>query len=398
MLKNNDPLFSEFQATSKKQWLARIEKDLKGRPISDLYWQLPNPLQGAESLRIDPFAHFEDFKGQTPEPLMGENTSNTWAISEHFAVKNDFKTANKQALKALTGGVNAPHFVFDIFPTAPQLEVLLKDIELDYISIYFTVTSRYKYPLIFLKIFAELASEKKVNLKLLRGGISFDPFISGRHDMTALKDILLWTKEHLPLFKVIAIDGGSFFKGSENVVAELAQTLKAGVKYLKRSINAGIEVGIIANALHFQFHIDTFYFIEIAKIRAFKILWANVLAAYDTPSVDTPSLANTVVEIHAIIAPDTQGEDSNTNKIRATTQAMSAILAGITSLTIAPSDVNRGENADFNRRIARNIQHLLQMESYFDRVADPAAGSYYIEQLTTQIAEAAWTYFQEIEG
>jgi methylmalonyl-CoA mutase len=397
MLDNNDKLFSEFQATTKKQWLARIEKDLKGRPISELYWQLTNPLQGAEHLIVDPFAHATDFKGQMPEPIVVENTPNIWAISEHIEVKNDVKTANKQALKALMGGVNAPHFVFDIFPTAPQLELLLKDIELDYISIYFSMQhSKHKYPLILLKTFAELATEKKVNLHLLRGGISFDPFSSGRHDMGTLKDILLWTKEHLPLFKVITIDAGYFFKGSENVVAELAQTLKAGENYLKRSTNAGIEIGLIANAMQFNFHIDTFYFIEIAKIRAFKILWANVLAAYETPSVATPSLAKTVTEIHAIIAPDTQGEDTHTNKIRATTQAMSAVLAGVSSLTIAPSDVNRGENDDFNRRIARNIQHLLQMESYFDRVADPAAGSYYIEQLTTQIAEAAWVYFQEI--
>ena len=77
---------------------------------------------------------------------------------------------------------------------------------------------------------------------------------------------------------------------------------------------------------------------------------------------------------------------------------MSAILGGVHSLTIAPSDVKNMGNAAFNHRIARNIQHLLQMESYFDRVADPAAGSYYVEQLTNQIAEAAWLYFQELSS
>ena len=389
MLDNNDNLFSEFNATTKSQWLARIEKDLKGRRISELNDELINPSHGAKHIIIDPFAHAEDFNGHFLEPITGENTANTWAIGEHIDIKKgDYKTANKQALKALMGGVNAPHFIFDMYPTAPQLATLLNDIELDYISIYFSEKSKNKNPLVFLKNFRQLALDKGKNPAILRGGISYDPFADGRREVQTTRDLLIWTKEHLPLFKVITIDGGKFFKGSENVISELAQTLKAGENYLKRMTDAGIEISLIAERIQFYFHIDTYYFIEIAKIRAFKILWGNVLTAYNTPSVFST--------IHAIIAPDSQGDDSHTNKIRATTQAMSAVLGGVSSLIIAPSDVLSGENDDFNRRIARNIQHLLQLESYFDRVADPAAGSYYIEQLTTQIAEASWVYFQEI--
>jgi methylmalonyl-CoA mutase len=111
-------------------------------------------------------------------------------------------------------------------------------------------------------------------------------------------------------------------------------------------------------------------------------LWGNVLKAYDvTPSV--PS-------IHARVSKDSFVEDAHKNKIRVTTQAMSAVLAGVESLTIDPT-----EDSDFGKRISRNVQHLLQLESYLDRVADPAAGSYYIEQLTNQIAEAVWQRFQE---
>lgn len=392
MPNSKDALFSEFKDTTKSEWLARIEKDLKGRPMSALMWQIPNPVKDSEDIIIDPFAHVEDLKGQVPVPITGEKVDNSWAIEEHIKVENkDFKKANKQALQALMGGINAPHFIFETYPTTAQLATLLAGIELEYIAIYFSEQTKNKNPSKHLKKFTQLAVEKGVkNVKLLRGGIFYNPFADSRHEVKATSELLLWTKEHLPLFKVITIDGGRFFQGSENVVAELAQTLKAGENYLKRLTDKGIESNLIANRIQFNFHIGLHYFIEISKIRAFKILWHNVLAAYNTPSVCD--------NIHALIASDTQREDSHTNKIRATTQAMSAVLGGVNALAIAPSDAKSSENDDFNRRIARNIQHLLQMESYFDRVIDPAAGSYYIEQLTTKIAEAAWTYFQEMDN
>jgi methylmalonyl-CoA mutase len=397
---NKTNLFSEFQGTSKNQWLNRIEKDLKGRSMSELYERLLNPLQSSESIVIDAFAHAEDFKEIYPTPIVGENNGNTWLIGEDIEVKNkDFKAANKQALTALMGGVNAPHFIFETFPTAAQLAVLLAEIELDYIFIFFSEKTKNKNPLNFIKEFENLVLELGKNAKILRGGILFDPFADGRHEVKATSELLLWTKEHLPLFKVINIEAGQFFKGSENVIAELGQTLKAGENYLKRLTDVGIESSLIAAHLQFSFHMGIHYFIEMAKIRAFKLLWANVLTAYNTPlTLSSSSRQGGIVfcDIHAIISSDTQVEDGNANKIRATTQAMSAILGGISSLTIAPSDVKNVENAAFNHRIARNIQHLLQMESYFDRVADPAAGSFYIEQLTNQIAEAAWQYFQEL--
>ena len=121
----------------------------------------------------------------------------------------------------------------------------------------------------------------------------------------------------------------------------------------------------------------------LGKIRALKLLWGNVLQAYNaTPSV--PS-------IQARVSAGNFEGDAHTHKIKVTTQALSAVLAGVECLTIDPT-----EDSDFGRRISRNVQHIFQLETYLDRVADPAAGSYYIEQLTTQIAEAAWQRFQEI--
>ena len=128
--------------------------------------------------------------------------------------------------------------------------------------------------------------------------------------------------------------------------------------------------------------IGSSYFVEIAKLRAFKLLWGNVLTAYNA--------VPTLPRLFATTSPLKANDDVNIHKIQATTQAMSAVMAGIETLTVAPSEPN-----DFGRRIARNVQHLLSLESYLDRVADPAAGSYYIEKLTEQLAEAAWAEFQK---
>ena len=387
-------LFLEFDAIAKSQWLTRIEKDLKSRPIDELNWQIPPLPTISTQLNINPFCHADDFKEVHFNPIVSEKTTNTWDIAETIRVENkNFKKANKQALHILMGGVNAPHFIFDVYPTQKQLAVLLNNIELDYVSVQFSEKTKHKNPLPFLKNFVNYASNNGKNVKLLRGGISYNPFENERYGVKQEKDLIDWAKENLPIFKVVTVDGSNFFKGSENVVEELAQTLFAAENYLKLLTVLNLQVTDIANCLQFQLHIGISYFIEIAKLRALKIVWANVLEAYGVTI--TPSVLPT---IHAIIAVDTQGEDINTNKIRATTQAMSAVLGGINSLSIAQSNAITNGIDDFNRRIARNIQHLLQMESYFDRVADPAAGSYYIEQLTTQIAEAAWLRFQDLSA
>ena len=194
---------------------------------------------------------------------------------------------------------------------------------------------------------------------------------------------------------MLSIDGGQFFKGSENVVEELTQTLLAANDYINLLKNNDLNIENINDFIKFNFNIGISYFIEIAKLRAFKLLWANVLDAQGFNNPSNSGSKNLAPTIHAYISPETQVEDVHTNKIRATTQAMSAVLGGVNMLTIAPSDALSAESSDFSRRIARNVQHLLQMESYLDKVADPAAGSFYIEKLTNQIAEAVWQQFQE---
>ena len=384
---SNQNLFSEFAPVSKADWLARIEKDLKGRPLSELTWEL-------HSLSIDPFVHADDF-AELPESLANK-MSNNWEIGEDIEIiNNDFKAANKQTLTALMGGANAITFIFDNYPSENQLITLIENIELEFISIHFTEKTNTANPLDFLKTLHLTVINKGKNAQILRGSVAFNPFSEKLKSVDEGIELIEWTNQNLPQFKVISIDTMQFFKGSENVVEELTQALLNANNCINMLKNNGLNIENINHFIKFNFNIGISYFIEIAKLRAFKLLWANVLNAHGINASTHSDLKNLAPTIHAYISSETQVEDVHTNKIRATTQAMSAVLGGVDMLTIAPSDALNAESSDFSRRIARNVQHLLQMESYLDKVADPAAGSFYIEKLTNQIAEAVWEKFQE---
>ena len=152
------------------------------------------------------------------------------------------------------------------------------------------------------------------------------------------------------------------------------------------------DLGILDyhNTIQFALTVGDSYFINIAKLRAFKLLWQQVLQAWDSSLTDLPT-----IEIH--LGLKSQTAEANYNKIKATTQAMSAVVGGVQRLYIYPSDISPQDNgSDFARRIAWTIQHLMQLESYMDRVKDPAAGSYYIESLTNRLAEDAWEEFRKM--
>jgi methylmalonyl-CoA mutase len=378
---SNSHLFSEFTPSSKTEWLNKIERDLKGRLPEDLNWQLPNVSNGKDApLSISPFAHAEDLDTLSA-PIIGNRTSNEWAIGENISVEKGEKQANLLALTALMGGANAPCFIFDNkFPSENQLTTLLDGVELAYISTFFKEKTENCSPLSFLKNLKNKVEKAGENPNILRGGIFYDPFADGRFDVVAATETVRFAAEHFSQFSVLSVNAERFFKDSVNVVDELLQTLTAGELYLKKLTTNGLDAQTISRTLSFRFQIGVRYFVDIAKIRAFKILWGNVLSAYaidpTPPSIFAATTAKTFVE------------DPHTNKIRTTTQAMSAVIGGADMLTLQPT-----EDSDFGRRIARNVQHLLGMESYLDKVVDPAAGSYYIETLTNKIAEAVWERF-----
>jgi methylmalonyl-CoA mutase len=184
-----------------------------------------------------------------------------------------------------------------------------------------------------------------------------------------------------------------FHNAGATLVQELAFGLAMGSEYLCRLTDAGISADSAAQKIKFTFAVGSSYFMEMAKFRAARVLWANVTKAYGVKEE-----ASSVMKIHAVTSSWNQTVyDPNVNMLRATTEVMSATLAGVDSLEVLPFDKPIRKPSVFSNRIARNLQTILKEESYFDRVIDPAAGSYYIETLTNAIAEEAWKLFKQVE-
>ena len=378
---NEKSMWSGFHPVSKEDWLNKIQKDLKGRDIKELDVLLSN-------LKISPFAHGDDFL-QKPNPV--KFGTGNWLIGEELFVQdNQFKPANKILLDALMRGVQSPIIRFDDYPSFENLEILLEGVELDYVSLNFSEKTFNKNPKFFLENFVRYAELLNKNPKTLNGSIYYDPFADGRYERKTTLEALEAGKNYLSLFKIICVNGQRFFRGADSVVEELTHILLACNNYFSKLIQSEITPKEIAQRLIISCSIGTNYFVEIAKLRALRILWQHLLISYDTTLI-FPAI------IEARIQPQQKEDSPHQNKISASSQIMSAVIGGADYIcTDMPIINDKNIETVFDQRILTNIQHLLSLESYFDRVSDPLAGSYYIELLTHQIAEASWENFKNL--
>ena len=390
---NDNDFFSEFPPVSKEEWLRQIAKDLKSRPLDELDWQLGN------DITVSPFAHADDFAGL---PLPTTDAPTNWEICEDVFV-GDAVAANRQVLEALEGGAEGLRFHFESTPDTAVFNQLFEGVFPDYIGLHFAGPGVTNNPGAILGNLERLAKERNIATNDLHGSFEYDPAAgAGIVDWRYLVDLADFAKEKFPRFKLVTI---AFNPGTtliEKVVptdqepaalslaAELGSALEKGNFYLENLTERGLLATEAAGILQFSIAIGESYFLEIAKIRAFKLLWLNVLKGWNA-SLDAPV-------IEARFRPDAYTDELYSNMISATTMAMAAVLGGADRLTVMPYDAGREHLATypgtFGRRIARNVQHLLKMESYFNEIPDPAAGSYYIEKLTRQLAERAWLAFQ----
>lgn len=346
-------MFSEFNTVTKEEWLAKVEKDLKGKKsIESFNWEL-------DGMTFTPFYHSDDNGNE--KPLANGKANNSWEIGERIVVF-DFKAANEQALVALSKGANALLFVLKGSPSFEDLNILLNDIQLEWISTHFNVDV--------FGDFIKIIQSKNQNPAEINCSFSLG------HIAPVLEDCV--TK--LPKGRFIPVN----VIDNEN---SLVEAIKEGNDILESINEAGLDIKKYHHQIQFSISLNDNYFASIAKIRALKLLWQNVLTAWDKDLV-----ANSPIEVH--LTTNSQTEDENTNKIKATTQAMSAVIGGADRLYIYPSDSSNNENGtNFSRRIALNVHHLMEQESYLDKVIDPSAGSYFIEHLTNSIAEKSWDSF-----
>lgn len=369
-------LFADFSPLSAKKWEEKVLKELKGKSLEDLQCLF------GEASPLSPYYQQENLSVPHLRPYFNKE-ANDWGIGEYFSAEND-KRANTEALLALSDGINAPCFCWSVLPNDFHLKELFHQIETSFISTHFELPGK---RLQLLKTFCEEQQTKGIDTILLRGSINGDISKDDTEGIALLK----YAIEKLPRFQVLTVDGKELFGGVENVVSELAELLFKASDLLYLAQKENILPEQTAPRIQFHVYLGTSYFVALAKLRALRILWSLLLKGYGVEA-DIPAV------IAVSFDPDTQVEDRELNLIRASTQAMSAILGGADRLSILPADAFKGEETLFSKRMARNIQHILQMESYFHRVLDPAAGSYYIEELTNKLASEAWKVFQKLEG
>ncbi len=365
-------LWGDFPAVSKSEWLQKITRDLKGRPLSDLGWKLGDRY-------IDPFLLESDIE-PLPRALSRTSGDSTWEVSEDIAVQ-DIASAHTTSLEALNGGVNAPRWLLDM-PVGCQPADLLADIQPGMISLHFRLDAGTCDPVSFRDQLAAWITEREDPARC-RGSIQPPPL-----PKKARQEFIRAGFRLLPAFHWITVDGRGYFAADPNQKALELSNILTDI-YLAWEVVEAKDRDISLWSSSTQVIVETGpdYFVEIAKIRALQLLWGNLVKAFGHSRPSLPF-------IWAITAEQSNGDDAYSHLIAATAMAMSAAIGGARRITVTPPAIA----APTGRRLARNVQHLLAMESHFDKVQDPAAGSYYIEQLTGVLAEEAWNIFRSMHS
>ncbi|MBN2613111.1 MAG: methylmalonyl-CoA mutase small subunit [Bacteroidales bacterium] len=396
-------LFTEFPPITTAQWEEKIAEDLKGADYQKkLVWKT---LEGFE---VKPYYRNEDLNnldylqsmpGQFP--FTRGTGNNDWEIRQDLAVDN-IENTNSKLINILNRGVTSPGLIIneDNFSTGDWLYRLLHEVHPDCISLNY-VSGRLS-PRI-LELLVQFMKDRNLNTDLLKGSFDFDPlgnltvngnfYHSETEDFMILRSLLEKAKNHLPLYRILGINGLIFNNAGATIVQQLAFALSAGNEYLSKLSEFGFATDEIAQRMHFTFGVGPDYFMEIAKLRAARHLWAKIVEAYHPKNMKVAGMF-----IHAVTTDWNKTVfDPYVNMLRCTTEAMSAALGGAGSITVTPFDSAFAPASDFSLRIARNTQIILKEEAHFNKVTDPAAGSYYIEKLTDSIATHAWELFLETE-
>lgn len=401
MSNNRERLFSEFAAPTTQEWLDKIEVDLKGADFNKkLVWRTN------EGFNVQPFYRREDvLKLKTPEALPGEfpfvrgnkKDNNEWYVRQNI-VAEDAAEANAKALDILNKGVDSLGFrIPGDKVSAEFIDTLLRDIRCDIVEVSFRTCPCHVLELT--DILTAYFEKQGYDKEKLVGGIGFDPIekmlMKGKDTSKLLANapVLVEKLKDYPNMRCIMVHSEALNNSGAYIVQELGYALAWGNEYLHQLVEAGVDVDLAARSIKFYMGVSENYFMEIAKFRAARLLWAEIVKQYE-PKCDCS--CKMIVNAQTTTYNKTMF-DSYVNLLRTQTETMSAALAGVHSIVVTPFDAVYEQPTEFSERIARNQQLLLKEESHFDKVVDPSAGSYYIEELTHSLADVAWKLFLKIE-
>ncbi len=401
MTNNDKKLFTDFAPVTTDEWEAKINADLKGKDYERaLVWKTwegfnVRPYYRAENLKN--ISYLDTLPGEFPFVRGNEKTGNNWLIRQNILV-TDFAAANKKALEILGKGVNSIGFYFSDCATINNetLGVLLNNICLEAAEINLVCPDD---SVECAEAFAQFVDNGKWTNENVVASASIDPIgtlvLKGKWSeeaLTALKPAIEKTRV-IKNFRIIGIHGKFFANSGASIVQELAFSLAEGAEYLTLLTDMGAKADDVAKSIKFNFGIGNNYFMEIAKLRAARFLWAQIVKAYN-PASDCAAKLIAHSETNRY---NKTVYDPNVNMLRTQTEAMSAALGGAHSITVLPFNAIYEDPTDFSERIARNQQILLKEESHLDKIADAAAGSYYIETLTDSLVNETWKLFLDIQ-
>jgi len=402
---SQEKLFAEFPDVSTEEWESTIQADLKGADYEKkLIWKT------LEGISVKPYYRKADtdgiswllnnLPGEFPFARGTKKTDNNWEIREDI-YEQDVAAANAAAKHALDRGADALSFKSRVcikcgvlrgqnVQSQDDFNALLNGIDLSKIPVYFNFDIRALQAL-------EMLSKCS---KSAKGGIIYDPLseLAQRGKIGIAKDSILkeaakaaaFAVKNIPGVNAITVQTHHYHLAGANIIQELSIALSAGLEYMNALTDEGLTAEQAASQIAFSISVGSRYFLEIAKIRALRVLWANILKKYGVTGT---------AKIHASTSMwNSTVFDPNVNMLRVTTEAMSAAIAGADSITVIPYDAAFKTPDEFSCRIARNVQLLLKNESRFNKIIDPAAGSYYVESLTDQIASKSLEAFKKIES
>ena len=413
---------------SRVNWQKLAEKELRGRPIEDLDWKT------LEGIEVKPVYSEEDLKGlahlgKLPgfEPYVRGvkatmYTGRPWTIRQYagYSTAEESNAFYKRGLAAGQQGVSvafdlATHRGYDsdhervigdvgkagvAIDSVEDMKILFDGIPLEEISVSMTMNGAVIPVLANFIVAGEEQGHKRSELSgtiqndilkefMVRNTYIYPPEPS----MRIVADIIEYTSNEMPKFNSISISGYHMQEAGASLVQELAYTLADGKEYVKKAIEKGLDIDAFAGRLSFFFAIGMNLFMESAKLRAARLLWHRIMTELGAKNPRSKML-RTHCQTSGV---SLQEQDPYNNVIRTAYEAMSAVLGGTQSLHTNALDEAMALPTDFSARIARNTQLILQEETGVSNVVDPLAGSYYVEKLTADLADAAWQLIEEVD-
>lgn len=423
-----DVTFDEFDIPSNEEWKEAVVALLKGKSFEKSMFT-----KTYEGITLNPIYRIENLEGLTHNktyPGMESNLRGAtasgyihkpWTIAQECDAKTPTQ-ANEMVKYELLKGSTAVSVVLDTatrkgydadkanekeisdigvsVSTLSDVSKLLEDIDLERfeIDIYAGASN-----IALLSAIINVCEQKKLPLEKLHGAITADPIGELALDGKLTRPLdeyydemahsIWWAEKFAPNLKTVVINTDVYHNGGANSIQEVAYAMNEALTYMKAMERRGIEINTFCRHLRFHFSIGANFFMEIAKLRSVKMIWAQIVknCGGDTKAqkiniyVSTSSFCQTVY-------------DPYVNLLRAATQSFSAVIGGIDGMFVKPFDHCIRPSDEFSRRIARNIQIMEQHEFNFIQPIDPAGGSWYLEPLTEEFTQKAWTKFQEIEN